>query len=181
VVVQQLQRGRALAGDHIGVVKRGDEGAAFALGQGFGDGHGVFGVAVIAHHLGARAQGGGQLGRRRIVGHDDGGRDAQYLRGQGHRLGVVTRRISHHPRALLGGRELRQGVVATAKLESAHALEVFALEKNLRPQLLVQACRAQHGGAVRVAVQALRGSAHVLECGQSQRCHPLTHPGFNAK
>jgi hypothetical protein len=77
--------------------------------------------------------------------------------------------------------ELCQGIECAPKLESAHALEVFALEKNLRPQLLVQGCRAQHGGAVRVAVQALRSSAHVLECGQSQRCHALTHSGFNAK
>jgi len=163
------------------MVKRRNEGHPLLGRQLPGHGHRIFAVTVVMHHVSAIAPGGGQLGRRGIVRHDERGRHAQHARRQGNGLRMVAGRIGHHTGTLLLWGELCQGIECTAKLESAHALEVFALEKNLCPQLLVQGCTAQHGCAVRLAVQALGSSAHVLKCGQSKRCHALSHPFFNAK
>ena len=164
--MKQLQRRRALTAQHVRVVKRRYEAHAVLGGQALGNGQGIVFVAVVTHHLRAIATGGRQLGGRGVMRHDDGGRDVQNLRRQGHGLGVVARRVSHHPGPALGRRQPRQGIEAAAKLESPHALEVFALDKRLRAQLRVERARLQHRGAVGMALQPCGGGQDVFKSGQ---------------
>ena len=77
VVLQQLQRGRALPGNHVGMVKGRDQRHATLLRQALADGFAVFGVAVVQQHLRAIAARGLDLGGGRILRHHDHGGHAQ--------------------------------------------------------------------------------------------------------
>ena len=91
---------------------------------------------------------------------------AAEARRQRHRLRVVAGRECDHAGAALGGVELRQRVEGPAELEGAHALQVLALEEELRAGGLVGRAGGQHRRAVRVALQARGGGTHVVESGQ---------------
>ena len=170
-VFQQFQRRRALAGDHVRVVVGRDQRHAALGGELAADLLAVFGVALVQAHLGAVTARGGQLGGRRVVRHHDGGRHAQQASRQRHRLRVVAGRERHHAGTALGGVELRQRVEGPAELEGAHALQVLALEEELRAGGLVGRAGGQHRRAVRVALQARGGGTHVVESGQVGRRH----------
>ena len=90
VLAQQLHGDGALAGDHIGVVKRVHKGHAVLLLQGQGVGVGVGVALAVQNHLATQ-------GFHRL--HFEGGRGhrhhhhrarAQLGRAQGHALGVVA-------------------------------------------------------------------------------------------
>ncbi|CPP25433.1 Uncharacterised protein [Bordetella pertussis] len=66
---------------------------------------------------------------------------------------MVARRKCHHAGAALFGRQAGDGVVAAAELERPHALEVLALEKDLRAGHGVGGGRGQHGRAMGHASQ----------------------------
>ena len=61
-----------------------------ALWRASGDFFTIFAVALIDDHVGAVAARRRQLGRRGVVGHYDGGANAQFARRQRHRLCVVA-------------------------------------------------------------------------------------------
>jgi hypothetical protein len=58
---------------------------------------------------------------------------------------------------------LRQCIVRAAKFESADALQVFALEKQLRPGLTIRRSRLQHGRDVRDGLQTAMRRDDVFE------------------
>ena len=91
VVVEQLERHRALAGDHGGVVVGVHERAALG-GQPLGLGGGLGQVGAVQHDAGAEHLGALHLHERRVRGHHDGGLDAEPGRVAGDGLGVVAGR-----------------------------------------------------------------------------------------
>ena len=89
-LLDELERGGALAGHDQRVVVGRHEGRPAFVRQTARDGLAVFGQAVVAHDLGAVALGGGQLQRRRVGWHDHRGPNAELARGQRHALGVIA-------------------------------------------------------------------------------------------
>ena len=69
--LDQLLRHRALAGDDVSVVEGRNQRAAALGDQALRERLAIFVHAVIEDDLGAVVAGGGELGRRRIAGHDD--------------------------------------------------------------------------------------------------------------
>ena len=92
---------------------------------------------------------------------------------------VAGRERQHAALALFVG-ELGQGIEGPAELECAGALQVFALEEQLRTQPFVGRGGAQHRGVVRHAVQAMGRVGHVgvggREGGHGKGC--LCHGGI---
>ncbi len=153
-VFQQLHRGRALAGDDVGMVEGRHEHHAALRGQAPADGLAVFAEAVVGDHLGPVFARGGHLGGGCVLGHDDHRGHVEQAGRERDRLGMVAGGEGQHAALALGGVQLHQGVVGAAELEGPHALEVLALEEELGAQGLVGGARAQHGGAVGDARQA---------------------------
>jgi hypothetical protein len=122
----------------------------------------VFGEAVVHHHFGAIALGGGDLGGRCVLGHDNHGRHRQEPRRQGDGLRVVARRKGDHATCALRRIELRERVEGAAELERAHALEVLALEEKLRIPALVGGGRLQHRGAVGMPLEPRGRGDHIV-------------------
>ena len=79
-LLQQLQRGGALACDDVGVVERGYQRHAALARQLAADGLAVFGVAVVCDHLGAVFARGGHLGVCGVFGHHHQGGHVQQPR-----------------------------------------------------------------------------------------------------
>ncbi|KAG0938892.1 hypothetical protein G6F31_015382 [Rhizopus arrhizus] len=158
---QLLGRG-ALPRDHVFmVVGRNQRGAGLGL-DALGDLLAVFGVAVVRDDLAAIAFGGGALGRGCVQRHDDRGGHALQLGGQRDGLGVVARREGDDTPSALLRRQARDGVVAAAELEGAHALEILALEEDRCAADGVGRGRGQDGRAVCVAGQALAGAHDII-------------------
>jgi len=84
---------------------------------------------VAGNDLRAIPLGGGALVRRRVGRHDDNGAHTEQARCQGQPLGVVAAGVGDDAGRSLALGELADGVVGAAKLERAHALEVFTLKE----------------------------------------------------
>jgi hypothetical protein len=136
------------------------------IGQAPADLLAVFGVAVVQDDVSTVFPCGRDLGRRRVLRHRDGCRDTQQPGRQRDGLRVVARREGHDAGLALVGVELRQRIEGAAELERAHALEVFALEKDARPELAVDGARAQDRRAVGMPLDARGGSRDVIESRQ---------------
>ena len=95
-VLQDLQPQGALAGHHFGVVIGVNEDITLGL-QGPGLLQGLGDVLAGQDDLGPVALGGHLLGDGGPLGHDDGGRDSQMGRGEGHPLAMVAGGGGHHP------------------------------------------------------------------------------------
>ena len=91
-VLEQLERGRALAGHDARVVVRRDERQAALLGERAPERLAVLGVAVVGDDLGAVAARRRELGGRRVLRHHDHGAGAEQRRRERDRLRVVARR-----------------------------------------------------------------------------------------
>jgi hypothetical protein len=168
---QQLLGRRALPCNHVRVIVRRNQRQAVLGRQVAADLLAVFLVAVINHHLRAIALGGSDLGRRRIMRHDDGGRNAQQLGRQRNRLRMIPRRKRHHASLALLRRELGQRVIAAAEFERAHALHVLALEEHLGAQLFIDGARGLDRRRMRHAGDALRSGNHVGKSWKVQFAH----------
>ena len=161
-LAQDLQADRALAGDHIGIIKGMDEAEAplllepprFAIG-------GVVGVAM-EQHLGPPGGHGPHLHVRGGDGHHNHCLAPQPLGGQGHPLGVVAGAGGDHAPRKLASAEARHLVVGAAQLEAEHRLQVFPLQQHP----VVQAPRQ-----VRRRIQG-RFDRHVVDPGPQD---PLQH------
>ena len=145
VLADDFQRHRALAGNHIGVVKRRNIGeAAF-----FYQLHGMIISIVIRHafehHFAAEIFHRIDFDLRRGFGHHNGGATAELARRQSHALGMVARAGSNHAffKRLL--RQLGHFVVGTADFKGKHRLQIFALEQHM----VAGALRKAAGGVER--------------------------------
>ena len=127
----------------------------------------VLRAAVVQDDFAAVSSRRGDLRRRRIVRHDNRCLDPEQARGQCDCLPVVAGRERGDARLPLRFVELRDRVVRPAKLEGAHALEVLALEEELRPGRVVRGARGRDRGPVRHAAQALGG---IDDVGEGRRC-----------
>ena len=83
---------------------------------------------------------------------------------QRQRLGVVARRMGDDPARPLLVAQPADRVVRAAKLECAHALQVLALEKQLRPADVIEQPRRGDRGAVGDAGDALGSGQDIIEC-----------------
>ena len=155
VLAQHFHGDRALAGDHIGVVKGVNEGQAVFFLQGHRVLVGV-GVAVAKeHHLAAELLDGVDLHLWCGGGHDDDRARAEFAGAQRHALGVVTGRGANHAFFQLRNCEIGHLVVGAAQLEAVHRLLVFALEQDGVVQALAQLLGPLQG----------RGHRHVVHPG----------------
>ena len=113
------------------------------------------------------------LGARGVGVHDDGRGHPEQLRGEGDPLGVVPGGVGDDAAATLLRGELGEAVVGAAELERARALEVLALEEDVRARLAVGGGGGNDRRAVGHAAQALGGGLHVGEAGGEWRgvCH----------
>jgi hypothetical protein len=85
-------RGRStLAGDDGRMVIGWNDGRALALRQSLRDLLAVLEISVVCHDAAAVGSRGLNFGCRGIIGHDDGGADAEDARGQRNRLRMVSR------------------------------------------------------------------------------------------
>jgi hypothetical protein len=114
------------------------------------------GGTIVNDHLGAIPPHTLDLDRRRRLGHDDHGADAESLRDQRHRLTMIAGGVGDDARGARLGRQLRNHVAGTAHLERTHRLQVFALERQ-RADLEE---RRSHGHPT----DPHRGRPDVIEC-----------------
>src|SRR2546428_210112 len=85
------------------------------------------------------------------------------------RLRVIAGREGHHTALRVGGRQTRERVIGSAKLERATALEVLALEEEMRAGAVVDQARGGHRRAMRDAGDLRRRALDVS--GRGPRCH----------
>ncbi len=163
-VLDQLLRRRTLPGDDVRMIERRNHRHAAAAREFVGDRLARIALAVVEHHLGAIAARALGLHRRRIVGHDDDGRDAEQSAGERHRLRVVARGIGDHAAPLLLGRQAGERVVGAAELERAAALQVLAFEKHAGAGALIDGARSQHRRAMGYAGERVRRCGDVVVC-----------------
>jgi hypothetical protein len=140
--LDQLERHRALSGDHERVVVGVDDVEAEPLRRLGRDLLPVLRVAVEPQHLGPVALGGRHLAGRRVLGHQDDGLGVVELGRQRDGLAVVPRRGREHAAGAHLRIERGHVVVRAAELEGPDALQVLGLEVELRARALVQRARA---------------------------------------
>ena len=138
---------RTLPGNDVRVIEWRDERQATFAGDGTGKHLTIGDQTVVQHDLGAIAARRGNLHRRRILRHNDGGGDAEQSAGQRHRLRVIARRKRHDALGSPIFRHQRERIESAAELERTRALKIFRLEKNLCAGAFVDAARGQHGCA----------------------------------
>jgi hypothetical protein len=139
-------------------------------GAGVGDDAGGRGLARglvggTAVHVGAIGFDRGELHGVGAFGHHHVCRDAAFAGGQGQRRAVVAGGMRDDAAGGGIGVERLHGIAGAAELEGADALQVFALEMQLRAGQRVERARAQHGGVVGMRGDARGGGQHVVEGG----------------
>ena len=120
----------ALAGDHVGIVERVDEGQALLRLQFECVAVGI-GIAFAEQRdLAAQPANRVDLELRRGQRHHDHGARAELARAECHTLRMVAGRGANHAAGQLGRAQLNHLVVGAAQLEAEHRLLVFALEQH---------------------------------------------------
>src|SRR5206468_7634642 len=76
--------------------------------------------------------------KRRVLRHDDGGRNAEKFSLVGEGLRVIAGGSRDHPTFLLFWRQLRERVTCTALLKTSGALRVVEFAENFHPRALAQ-------------------------------------------
>ncbi|MNO94079.1 hypothetical protein D3C76_856910 [compost metagenome] len=144
MLTQDFHGDRALARDHIRIVKGRNKGAPAFPGQLQCIGQRKRKTFAMQYRIGAPATNSDHLQLRRSGRHYDGGTDPQLPRCQRHTLRMITGRSRDHAASLLRVAQLHQLVVGAADLEGKGRLQVFALEQDLVAQCLRQGrCRLQ--------------------------------------
>ena len=141
VLAQDLHGDRALAGDHVGVVERMDEGQAVLRLEFERVQVGVGITFAMQHDIAAERTHRIDLELGRCHRHHDHGLAAEALGAERDTLRVVAGRRADHAALQLLGRQMRHLVVGAAQLEAEHRLVVFALEQDLVRQPLGQGAR----------------------------------------
>jgi hypothetical protein len=143
--LEELAGRGALPGDDIRMLERGNEGQAPIARETRGDRLAAFSIPIVKLHPPAVAAGRLDLHRRRILGHDNCGGDAQQLSGERHRLCMVPRREGHHAPLTLVRRKRCYRVESPAEFERPRALQVLTLEEQLRADKGIRDPRPQYG------------------------------------
>ena len=130
-LLHDLEPDRSLARHDVQIVERVDHHQPLRRFQPLRlDGRLVEDVPM-KHDARAEPLGVAHLDERRVLGHDDGGRDAEALRVAGDRLCVIARARRHHAASARIVADLEKLVEGTALLERAGALKV--LEFHVQP------------------------------------------------
>ena len=130
LLTQDLHGDRALARDHLGIVERMDEDHATLAREDHGTLVRLIVVIAVQDDLGAELGHRAYLDLGRGRGHDDQGRDAACLRGEGDSLRMVSGGRADHSLMRDRRREMGDLVVGAADLEREHGLQVLALEQD---------------------------------------------------
>jgi uroporphyrinogen-III synthase len=168
---QEFKGHRSLASHDGMVVIRWNDRCAGCFGQPAGQGFAVIPLAIISGDPGAIATGGGNFGRRRIGGHDDGGRHAKRPGRQRHALGVVAGRKRHNTPRTHFGSQCCQAVRGPTDLEGAAPLKVFSLEKHTLPHPGIQCPRGQNRSTVNVGGKTMLGGDDIRQRQGTRLCH----------
>ena len=155
-LLEDLERHRALAGDHVRVVERMDERQAFARGDRLGLGARFGQVGAVQHDRRAELAAVGHLDQRGELRHDDGHRNAEQRAVIGDALRVVAGRRGDHAALALRRRQLQQRVARAALLEAAGALQVVELAVDVRAGQLRQRDRLDARRLVDAAARCAR-------------------------
>ena len=137
-LAEHFHGNRALARNHIRVVKGVDKGHALLFLQLDRVLVGVRIAVTCQHHFTAQRSHGIHLHLGRGRRHHDHGTAAQLFRPQRHTLRMVACRGTDHALGQLLLREIGHLVVGPAQLEAEHRLLVFTLEQNLVVQAAAQ-------------------------------------------
>jgi hypothetical protein len=166
-LVEDLERDRRLALDHVGVVEGRQEQGAHLGGEGLRSLQRR--VEVVADQPGldpaaAELPGLVDLLLRRRDRHEDDALDAEVPAGEGHALRVVAGRGADEAPALGTDREgLAHGVEGPAQLVGADRAQILALQPDLGAVLRRQKVVALQGRRLEELAQRRLGGAHVLE------------------
>ena len=166
-IFEQLARRGALAGDDVRMVEGRDERQSALVGEPAADGFAVVALAVVERRSRRRIRASRRVSRRRVGRHDDDARDVEQLARERDRLRVIAGEKATTPRARWSGGQPRQRVVGAAELEGAGALQVFALEEDVRAGARVQRARGDDRRAVRDAGDLPGGAFDVGVGGES--------------
>ena len=169
LLLEQLERDRALARDHRLVVERMDGDQAALLLDLERVGVGLVEIVAEENDLGAVLARVRNLDQRRSPRHDDGRRDALARRVVGDRLRVVARGGGDDAALARRGRELQDLVEGAALLEGAGHLQVLELEAGARPAVPRHRLGAGAGGEVDAAADALARLLDVPQLGHEPR------------
>ena len=137
-LAQDFHRNRALAGDHVRVVKRMDKRQAMLFLQGDRVGVSVRVAVAVQHHFPLQRLDRVNLELRGGGGHHHHSPAAQLLCAERHALGVVASRCANHPFFKLCRRQVRHFVVSPAQFEAEHRLRVLTLEQHGVAQAVAQ-------------------------------------------
>ena len=118
-------------------------------------------LGIVDHDLGAVVAGGGQLLRRRVLRHDDGGVHAEDLAHERQRLGMVARRVGDD-----AGRALAPSLSRLTALNAPRNLNApmrckFSHLRNMRLPHAISSSREVATG-VRCAAPAIRSAAEAM-------------------
>ena len=168
-LLEDFQRHRALAGHHVGVVERMDEGEALAVGQQRRVRARLGQVRAVQHHAGAELAAVGHLDQRRELRHDDGDRDPQQAAVVRDALRMVAGRDGDDAGPSGRFRQQQQRVAGAAFLEAAGALQVVELAEDMRAGELRQRYRLDAGRLVDAAADALARGEDVVDADHDRR------------
>ena len=152
---------RALPGDDERIIERRDDGGAGIGGEPPRDDGAVFSIAIIEHHPRAVRLGGHDLHRRRVGWHDNGRRDVEELGRTCHALRMIAAAERNDAERTFGGRQRRQSIVRTTKLEAARTLQALGLEPDAAAGHGIEGVRTQQWGTDCVTGQTNRCGSHV--------------------
>ena len=137
-LAQYLHRNRALAGNHVRVVKRVHKGQTLLFFQRCGVRVGVRVAVAKEHDLTAKVTDCVNLDLRCGGRHHDDGARAQFVRAQGHPLCMVAGGGADHAFFQLLRRQMCHPVVGATQLEAVHRLLVLAFEQHAVVQASAQ-------------------------------------------
>ena len=134
----------------------------------------VAGLGVRTRVIGAEPAGASEAHDSLVRG------DAAGARGQRERGAVVAGRVRDHAARGFAFAQRPDGIAGAAELEGAAALQVLALEVQLRAGQFVECARAQRRRDVGVRRDARGRGEHVLELGQGDGVHAVSVAGAGA-
>ncbi len=130
ILLKQLQRQRALPGDHHWVIKRRHPGKTLLLRQFNSFRFRFIKISAVQQHFAAKTAYRIDFNIRRCFWHDDQRLHAKPRGGERHALRMVPRRRSNHAVGFLFFGQSGHHRVSAAQLKAMYRLPVFAFDEN---------------------------------------------------